>query len=283
MTIDQKKNLLTLHNYFRLRMTYAAVVGSYEIHARNAMAVNRLLMVYEDDGRGGRVIRDLDTGRQLPMRTGFLYFVPCNYETGFDITPGISFVSLHFNLDLFYGFDLFENYRHCEMIENPSLVSSTRRLMDCGDEVEILCRVNELIFGFCASLLAGRTVNIQKNIVIWRKYEKILGFIQKSGDATATVEMLADMIGMRKDVFSRTFTRDMGITPKDFLSNTLMRKASEMLLTPGVTVRSVAEQLNFSSEYYFSRFFRKHAGLAPKAFQRFNLVAPQCGACPQPN
>jgi AraC-like DNA-binding protein len=69
-------------------------------------------------------------------------------------------------------------------------------------------------------------------------------------------------------VFSRTFTRDMEITPKDFLTRSLMRKASRRLLDPACAIGEVAASLHFSSPYYFSRFFRKHSGQSPTVFRR---------------
>lgn len=269
MTIEHKEKLLTLNAFFQLRMAYAAVVNSYECHVRkNTRAVNRLLLVFKDDGRGDCVLRNPGAGQRFRMRAGCLYFIPCNLEVDLDITPGISFVSLHFNLDLFYGFDVFGSYRRCETVKNPSLVSETRQLLGREDELRTLCRVNEIIFRLCASWLPAQTSDIQKSLAVCRRYGDVLEFVQKAGDAATTVEALADMKGMRKDVFSRRFTRDVGVTPKDFISKTLMRKASKMLLSPGVTVRAVAEGLNFSSEYYFSRFFKKHSGQPPSVFQR---------------
>jgi AraC-like DNA-binding protein len=270
MTIRQKNGLLTRHSFFNLGLTHA-VIGSYPCHVKkHSMTVNRLLMIFDDSGLEDSLIRDSSSGELFPMRTGFLYFIPCNHEIDADLTENLFFVSLHFNLDLFYGFDVFNNYQHCIMIKNPELVYEAKQLLEREDEIKTLCRINEIIFNLCVSLLPDRQAETQKKLVDWRKHERILNFVKKSGDAATTVAMLADMAGMRQDVFSRKFTRDMNITPKDFITNTLMRKASEMLLASDINIRTVAENLNFSSEYYFSRFFKKHTGMAPKLFRKLN-------------
>ena len=94
---------------------------------------------------------------------------------------------------------------------------------------------------------------------------KILRILQE--DASIQNQALAARVGMRPDVFSRAFTRDVGVTPKRFLTTSLLRRASEMLLVPGTTARRVAAELGFSSESYLSRFFRKHSGMTPQAFR----------------
>jgi len=270
MTIDRKTLLLNLHSSFHLRVVHAAI-GSYLCRfAKNTMAVNRLLMIFDDSGRDDSFIRDANSGELLEMRTGFLYFIPCHHKICIYLSENLFFISLHFNLDLFYGFDVFKDYGKCVVVENPPLVRETRQLIHREDEIRTLCRINEIIFNLCVRLLTDHPAKVQENSVSWRKYENVLDFVQNSGDAMTTVAMLAEMCSMRQDVFSRTFTRDMGVTPKDFVTNILMRKATEMLLTSSDNIRTVAKNLNFSSEYYFSRFFKKNTGMAPRLFRRMN-------------
>jgi AraC-like DNA-binding protein len=271
MTVHRKQTLLRHHAFTRLRLVHAAFVDSYECHiAGNRMPVNRLLFVCGDDRGEDSVIRDLSDGTLLPMTAGHLYFIPCNHMVDLNIAPELPFVSLQFNLDLFYGFDFFESHPRCEMLENPDLVAELRLLMERDAELRTLYRVNEIIFHLCVLWAPIAGPDIQERQVRSLKYKTATEFIRTSGSAATTVAMLADMTGMRRDVFSRTFTRDMGITPKAFISDSLVRKASEMLLAPGASVKVVAQALDFSSEYYFSHFFKRHTGMSPSAFRKHN-------------
>lgn len=45
-------------------------------------------------------------------------------------------------------------------------------------------------------------------------------------------------------------------------------QARLLLADPRLSVKDVAAQLNFSSEFYFSHFFRKHTGMTPTEFRR---------------
>ncbi len=57
---------------------------------------------------------------------------------------------------------------------------------------------------------------------------------------------------------------------KLFLQKELAAQASRYLLGSPLSAREIAERLEFSSEYYFSNFFRRSTGTTPTAFRRAN-------------
>jgi AraC-like DNA-binding protein len=52
-----------------------------------------------------------------------------------------------------------------------------------------------------------------------------------------------------------------------FVQRRRLEHAQMLLTDPGLSVKQVAEQMEFSSEFYFSHFFKKLKGLSPRAYR----------------
>jgi AraC-like DNA-binding protein len=52
-----------------------------------------------------------------------------------------------------------------------------------------------------------------------------------------------------------------------FVQRRRLEQAQMLLSDPGLTIKQIAEQMNFSSEFYFSHFFKKLKGLSPRAYR----------------
>ena len=57
-----------------------------------------------------------------------------------------------------------------------------------------------------------------------------------------------------------------GISPKIYFNQLRARHAAQ-LLKKDLSVAEVAEQMNFSSQNYFTVFFRKHMGVTPSEYR----------------
>jgi AraC-like DNA-binding protein len=52
-----------------------------------------------------------------------------------------------------------------------------------------------------------------------------------------------------------------------FVQRRRLEQAQMLLLDPGLSIKQVAEQMNFSSEFYFSHFFKKMKGVSPRDYR----------------
>jgi len=78
------------------------------------------------------------------------------------------------------------------------------------------------------------------------------------GDAMA-------MLGCSPDHARRLFLKATGTAPTTYLAQ-LRISSAKRLLAEGALVREVAEQVGLPDAYYFSRVFRRHAGMSPSEY-----------------
>jgi AraC-like DNA-binding protein len=65
----------------------------------------------------------------------------------------------------------------------------------------------------------------------------------------------------------RAFTQTYGLSPEQYRAERKCAEAKRRLLASDTPIKEIAIDLGFSDQYYFSRFFRKLAGLSPRQFR----------------
>ena len=264
MTIGNRPHLQQLNPFLNLNLNHIAVVN-FDYHKSNTFPVNIIVLVLEDDGQGCDYLENKAANQHLPLKVGYIYFIPADLEINFEITHGITFIALHFALEFLHGIDLFSGVTHCEMVYEPDFAVEVRGIINDTNELRSICALKAKIMCFCSLHWPERT---ERLILTFRKYEPVFQYVREYGNANTTVAKLADISGMRQDVFSRTFSCDLGKSPKEFLKQNLIKKIIMHLLTPGINVKQAADKLKFSSEFYLSRFFKQQTGLSPSEYQR---------------
>ncbi len=85
-----------------------------------------------------------------------------------------------------------------------------------------------------------------------------------------TNKMLADQCNISEVYFRKLFTRQYGITPRQYIIDIRIHKAKQ-LLTDGIfKVNAVSEKCGFSNPYHFSRIFKEKTGLTPTEYLQQN-------------
>jgi AraC-like DNA-binding protein len=237
----------------------------FEHHITTVFTANILLLVLDDDGKNNCFFEDLENGRKFPLLKDNVYFFPCGMKLKMDITPGITTLAFRFNLMYLHVVDVFSSAKLCGMRHDPDFTKRIYALINEEEnELKAACALKSEVMNFCLPFWSEDNV---LRLPVIQKYEPIFRFIHEYGNAKLTVGVLAEQAKLRQDVFSRAFSRDVGRSPKEFIQEDLVRKISLRLLSPGATVKGTANELEFSSEFYMSYFFKKHTGNSPRQFQ----------------
>ncbi|OWA34915.1 AraC family transcriptional regulator [Saccharibacillus sp. O16] len=132
-------------------------------------------------------------------------------------------------------------------------------------------KLMELIVCYLMSL------NVEQEPVVLRTHAsadrltQVLDYIDDHFAENITVEALADRAYMHPNSFIRVFKQYAGMPPIQYVTHKKMEKAKQLLATTSHSISEVAQQLGFNDTFYFSKQFKKHAGLSPSDYRRQRL------------
>ena len=67
--------------------------------------------------------------------------------------------------------------------------------------------------------------------------------------------------------FIRSFKRQMGITPQQYLTEIRMNKAKELLRCTGKRSSLISQEVGYKDPHYFSYLFKKTQGMTPTQYR----------------
>ena len=95
-----------------------------------------------------------------------------------------------------------------------------------------------------------------------------------------TLQEIVDFTGTTQSTLHRLFIKHLGEAPINYYIDLKMQMAKTSIMTPGATVKSVAAELGYDSQQYFSALFKRRVGMSPRTFQQQEAVVPVVHARP---
>lgn len=97
--------------------------------------------------------------------------------------------------------------------------------------------------------------------------QRLRGLIERNYTTVHAPGAYAKMLGVSLNHLNTTIRKALGRTLGDLLHERLVLEAKRLLFNTGLSVKQIAFRLNYDDPSYFTRFFRKHAGVSPLEFR----------------
>ncbi len=110
-------------------------------------------------------------------------------------------------------------------------------------------------------------------------FEQSVRYLEGRLQHPISIAELAGVAGLTPTSYSRKFKQRMGMSPVDYMNKLRIETAKQQLSEQGSTVKGVAAQVGFNSEFYFSRTFKEATGLSPNLYIRRNKLSIATMAC----
>ena len=261
--MEQLRDLVWQFNLSELKISYMAK-GSYNCGATcnyTTYPVNRLLALISDSGNNYNFIECGKT--RLELKPGNCYLIPAFQPAWYRLESDAVFISVHFNVEFLPGIDLFARLKSHMIFSDSNIISKLDSCFMEKSKLSSVFKLKQLLWELTSSISATEIDELMNSIISFERHKKVIDFVEANCNAQLRVSQLAAIENMSRAAFTRKFTADTGIAPKHLINSRLMRKISLLLHKPGISVKEVAAELNFSSEYVFSRFCRREFGVSP--------------------
>lgn len=167
-----------------------------------------------------------------------------------------------------------QNYHFCSQLK---LTASEFKLIEqhITEMIEVytkkdICWQDTVFSGFCLlCIMLSKYYNTDTagNDNEFVKLAGAVAYIENNYCSSITTEELARIAGYSERQFLRLFKSIFASTPNIYIINLRMKKAQQLLRSSDMTIGEIAWNCGYDDHNYFSRVFKKHAGMSPSEYQ----------------
>jgi YesN/AraC family two-component response regulator len=154
-----------------------------------------------------------------------------------------------------------------ELISQLDKLQGIHKTMLEYRQIQTGCLLIELLLTlsreYISEFLVQKNTATSKSL---RTVYDIIAFLDSSYSTDITGDLLEEKFNCNFDYINRVFKETLGKTIFTYLNRLRIEKAKQFLSTQIYSLTDVAEKTGFHDVYYFSKVFKKYAGITPGAY-----------------
>ncbi|HAI10566.1 MAG TPA: hypothetical protein DCM28_02605 [Phycisphaerales bacterium] len=236
------------------------------------------LYVNKRDG-ASLVLRD---GSAFRLAANRVYLVPAWVHFSCQNTTGLEHFFVHFDLDGLPGIFIRKLFSTpIELDSSAMLLSVCRSAMSMVhqikiDSIVVGSRIHALLQLAVSLAWEGLAPQQQASchefIHKTHQFAGVLAYIDKHLGQPIHNDDLARECHLSRDHFVRSFGKQLGQSPAQFIRERRIARAAQMLRFDSSNIETIAEQCGFADRFHFSRVFTHIMGSPPAAYRQGNRV-----------
>lgn len=100
-----------------------------------------------------------------------------------------------------------------------------------------------------------------------RLAEKFVMLVQQNFRKERFLDFYANKLEVSNKHLSRTVKDITGFTAVEWIDRFVILEAKVLIKSTNMTIQQIADELNFNSQSFFGKYFKKHTGISPKNFR----------------
>lgn len=207
----------------------------------------------------------LEDKRRFFLTEGALSLTTCDTPIRLRYSTACEHCCIHFRYELFPGVDIFSGIHKRYKIEDESLKNKVRAVFAEKDQMRKIAMA-EHIASEVSLMFWPESLPVDMKEMM--QFSELFQYVKEHLDSQLSIGDMASFMGWSDAYFSRTFHRVFHVTPKQYLIRELVVRATGLLNDTGKSIKEIAAELNFSSEFNFSRFIHHYTNSSPSQLRK---------------
>lgn len=150
-----------------------------------------------------------------------------------------------------------------------ALVSDIRSIHETATDAILMENYLAVIVlnGSAALCVGENEMSVQRGDVFVCRPSNILALLEDPRQPFVRVKGYAELLHVTPKYFSWVCKRLSGKTANEIICEEVVRQAKLMLRDNSLSIKQIAERLNFANQSHFGTFFRRHTGVSPCRFR----------------
>lgn len=214
-------------------------------------------------------LRVMDCNETVRIEPGRSYLLPANVPCRMLSAGAFTHDWLHFKSKLLARQSGFRQILSVPVaLDTPELWSDFLECARTGNRFEPLFRAHQLLRQLLLPFLLLPEIRSGGLSAKEECFHTVLQYVETHFMEPIQMSDLAKLAKMEKNQFSSAFRKRFGVAPKEYLINTRIARAKELLLSTGWTVKEIALQCGFRDDLFFYRIFRRYVGKSPVQYRQ---------------
>jgi AraC-like DNA-binding protein len=207
------------------------------------------------------------------LQPGFSYLIPSNILFRHECRSAITLYWCHFQIIWDSFSELFDHLRAPIAVRTDSI--ETHRgwfdqlagLMQSGNMASYLLR-SALLYQLLIPHLREAEPKTESALQDYHRFLPVIKYIDEHLSSTIRVEVLARLLGLHPEYFSRYFRKVHKVPPRQYILQRRIWHAQCLLSQRDLQIQEVGERCGFPDRYYFSKLFRQYVGVTPSNYRK---------------
>lgn len=211
------------------------------------------------------------SNNQYPASNGQLVFIDCYQAHEYSSSKGWECLWLHFDGPLAreYYNTITASSGPVLSLQNPySIERDMNKILNIFTDNQTV--KEPLISSYITGILTELLVSISDNNAVSGRsdiIDSVTSYINEHPGEDLSLERLASLANLSPYYFARTFKKETGKTPHEYVMSSRINSAKFYLKTSNLSIEEVGLSLGFPTASSFCASFRKHIGISPLKYR----------------